>query len=107
MGQFFEARLTKEWMMKFWTLAVAAALALLATDAVMARGRRGCPGGNCYVGGVVQAPVQKLAVEVSPSDAGKQAAIENAPATTGQVVTSPTAQRRTRRFASFRLGRRN
>jgi hypothetical protein len=94
--------------MKFWTLAVAAALALLATDAAMARGRRGCPGGNCYVGGgVVQAPVQKLsAVEASPSDAGKQAAVEATPATAAPVATAPTTQR-TRRFASLRLGRRN
>lgn len=93
--------------MKVWTLAVAAALALLATDAAMARGRRGCPGGNCYVGGVVQAPVQKLAaVEPSPSDAGKQAAVEAVPAAEAPVAVAPTTQR-SRRFASFRLGRRN
>ncbi|HUE69646.1 MAG TPA: hypothetical protein VMP01_02060 [Pirellulaceae bacterium] len=92
--------------MKFWTLAVAAAFALLATDAAMARGRHGCPGGNCYVGGAVQAPVQKWAAETSPSDAGKQAAAEAAPAAEAPLAVAPTTQR-TRRFASFRLGRRN
>ena len=92
--------------MKFWTLAVAAALAVLATDAAMARGRRGCPGGNCYVGGAVQAPVQKLAAETSPSDAAKQAA-GTAPAAEAPVAVTSTTTQRTRRFASFRLGRRN
>ncbi len=95
--------------MKVLTFAVAAALALLATDAAMARGRRGCPGGNCYVGGVVQAPVQKELAkgEPSPSDASKQAAAdESAPAVAAPVATVPSTQR-TRRFASFRLGRRN
>ena len=91
--------------MKLWTLAVAAALAVLATDAAMARGRRGCPGGNCYVG-TVQAPVQKLAKgEASPSDAANQTA-EAAPAADAPVVAAPAPQR-TRRFAGFRFGRRN
>ena len=87
--------------MKFWTLAVAAALTVLATDAAMARGRRGCPGGNCHVG-AVQAPVQKeLAKAPSPSDAAQAAA-----AAETLAVAAPAPQR-TRRFASFRLGRRN
>ena len=100
--------------MKTLTIAVALALALLATDAAMARGRRGCHGGNCYVGGVVQAPVQKLGApvqkglakgEASPSDAAQAA--EAAPAEAAPVVASEPSTQRTRRFASFRLRRRN
>ncbi len=97
--------------MKTLTLAAAAALALLATDAAMARGRRGCPGGNCHVGGVVQAPMQApvqkelAAVPASPSDANKLAA-DGAPAEATPVVAAPATQR-TRRFASFRGRRRN
>ena len=96
--------------MKYVTLAAALAVSLLATDAALARGRRGgCPGGNCYVGKVtaVQAPVQKEVAkgEPSPSDRAKEA-VEVAPvAPQPQVVT--TGNQRTRRFAAFsRLGRR-
>lgn len=93
--------------MKTLTIAVAAALTLLATDAAMARSRRGCPGGNCYVGGAVQAPVQKAVAkgQSSPSDASKQATAETAPAAPAPVAAAPT--QRTRRLAAFRLGRRN
>ena len=91
--------------MKFWTLAVAAALVVFASDAALARGRRGCPGGNCYVG-VVQAPVQKQLAkgEASPSDTAQAAEAADAPQT--PVVTAPAPQR-SRRFAAFRFGRRS
>ncbi len=98
--------------MKYLTLAAAVALSLLATDAVFARGRRGCascnsgcPGGVCSV---TQAPVQKQAAkgEPSPSDRSQQAqAADSTPA--AQAEVAPTATQRTRRFAGLnRAGRR-
>ena len=96
--------------MKYVTLAAALAVSLLASDAALARGRRGgCPGGNCYVGKVtaVQAPVQKQVAkgEPSPSDQAKQAA-EAAPVAP-QPQVAGTSTQRTRRLAAFnRLGRR-
>jgi hypothetical protein len=97
--------------MKYVTLAAALAVSLLASDAALARGRRGgCPGGNCHVYAptqkVVQAPVQKG--QASPSDQPKTAEAEPAPAAPQPQVATTSTQQRTRRFAAFsRLGRRN
>jgi hypothetical protein len=95
--------------MKYVTLAAALAVSLLATDAALARGRRGgCPGGNCHVQApaqkVVQAPVQKEAAKGQESPSDQPKAAEAAPAAPQVAITST---QRTRRFAGFtRLGRR-